>query len=505
MCLFTQPPVGAHPRPTNSCPAHSLGPQQRQQLAVQALAGATPITELAHQAEVSRRFVYQQQAIARNALSDAFDPPPTSDAVLFQLPVTKHWIHQFVLGLVLIGHCPLRGVVEICRDLLDYDISLGTVHNLIQKVVAPARALTAKEDISPIRVGAHDEIFQNRKPVLVGVDTRSTYCYLLSLEDHRDAETWAIRLLELKDRSLAPHSVVTDAASGLQAGLRVALPEAARRSDVFHALDEVHTVVRLLENRAYRAIQACDRLRAKVNRQARRGKPIDPTLVGRLTQADADEARAVQWADQVALLAKWLHNDVLDLVGPPHADRVALYEFILAELDARVSAAPTQLGGLVGYLRGQRDALLAFAAELDAGFVAVAKPLCLDPEVIREAFAVRSLPLDDPRRWLRDAALRRKVGRRYRRLCQAVESLRRQVVRASSLVENLNSRLRGYFFLRRHLGNDYLALLQFFLNHRRFPRSEHPERVEKSPIEVLSGKCHPHWLESLGFTRFSRT
>jgi len=32
---------------------------------------------------------------------------------MFQLPVTKHWIHQFVLGLVLIGHCPLRGVVEI--------------------------------------------------------------------------------------------------------------------------------------------------------------------------------------------------------------------------------------------------------------------------------------------------------------------------------------------------------------------------------------------------------
>ena len=504
MCLSTLPFAGAHPRSTNSCPAHSLGPEQRQQLAVQALAGATPITELADQAEVSRRFVYRQQTIARDALNDAFDPPPANDAVMFQLPVTKHWIHQFVLGLVLIGHCPLRGVVEICRDLLDYDISLGTVHNLIQKVVAPARAITAKEDISQIHVGAHDEIFQNRKPVLVGVDTRSTYCYLLSLEDHRDAETWAIRLLELKDRGLAPHSVVTDAASGLQAGLRVALPEAARRSDVFHALDEVHTVVRLLENRAYRAIQACDQLRAKVNRRARKGKPIDPTLVDRLTRAVADEARAVQWADQIALLAKWLHNDVLDLVGPPHPDRVALYEFILAELDARVSAAPTQLGGLVGYLRGQRDALLAFAAELDAGFIALAKPLCLAPKVIRELFAVCSLPLEDRRRWSRDAALRRKLGEHYQRLCHAVEVLRRQVVRASSLVENLNSRLRGYFFLRRHLGNDYLALLQFFLNHRCFPRSEQPERVKKSPIEVLSGQDHPHWLELLGFTRFSR-
>jgi hypothetical protein len=31
----------------------------------------------------------------------------------------------------------------------------------------------------------------------VGVDTASTFCYLLSQEDHRDADTWGVRLLEL--------------------------------------------------------------------------------------------------------------------------------------------------------------------------------------------------------------------------------------------------------------------------------------------------------------------
>ena len=54
--------------------------------------------------------------------------------------------------------------------------------------------------------------------------------------------------------------------------------------------------------------------------------------------------------------------------------------------------------------------------------------------------------------------------------------------------------------LRRSLGQDYLQLLQFFLNHRRFLRSEHPERVNKSPTELLTGESHPHWLEMLGFT-----
>jgi hypothetical protein len=79
-----------------------------------------------------------------------------------------------------------------------------------------------------------------------------------------------------------------------------------------------------------------------------------------------------------------------------------------------------------------------------------------------------------------------------------------QTPRASSIVENLNSRLRNYFFLRRQIGHGYLHLLRFFLNHRRFLRSDRPERVGKSPTELLTGQTQPHWLELLGYTRFQR-
>jgi hypothetical protein len=62
------------------------------------------------------------------------------------------------------------------------------------------------------------------------------------------------------------------------------------------------------------------------------------------------------------------------------------------------------------------------------------------------------------------------------------------------MVENLNSRLRNDFTLRRHLGNSYVNLLQFFLSHRRFMRSRCAEREGKSPQELMSGQGHPHWL-----------
>ncbi len=108
------------------------------------------------------------------------------------------------------------------------------------------------------------------------------------------------------------------------------------------------------------------------------------------------------------------------------------------------------------------------------------------------------------RRWQHDATLRSILGEKYHSLCQAIDSLRRRTVRASSIVENLNSRLRDYFFLRQSLGNDYLTLLQFYLNHRRFLRSKHKERVGKSPTELLTGQEHPHWVELLGYKLFSR-
>ena len=46
-------------------------------------------------------------------------PAPKADEVLFHLPVTKAWLRQLVLALVLICHSSYRGVVELLRDLFD--------------------------------------------------------------------------------------------------------------------------------------------------------------------------------------------------------------------------------------------------------------------------------------------------------------------------------------------------------------------------------------------------
>ena len=149
--------------------------------------------------------------------------------------------------------------------------------------------------------------------------------------------------------------------------------------------------------------------------------------------------------------------------------------------------------------------LLAFAEGLDRDLATLAQEWQISATTAREVLQVQSLPTWDPKRSHREASLRETLRGRYHGVCADVQKLSDRVVRARSLVENLNSRLPSYFFLRRQLGNDYVTLLPFFLNHRRYLRSENPSRAKKSPAELLTGEPHAHWLEPLGYTRFSRT
>jgi hypothetical protein len=491
----------------NTCTAKTLGPSERMTIGVQALAGQQTITDLAEQNDVSRKFVYQQSAMAQSALDDAFATSQSDDEVLFYVPVTKKWVEQTTLGLLLICRSSLRGVVEFWRDLFDMPIAHSTVHNIFHKVVAKARLFNNLQDLGNVRFPALDEIFQG-PPVLVGADVASTYCFLLSIEEHRDADTWAIRLLELQDRNFKPHATIADFGLGLRAGQKVAMPGTPCRGDVFHALYEITPVVTFLDNRAYEAITVHDKLahkKATTKKNGTKKKGHRTQELGRKTASAARTAdKAMALADDVACLVRWLQYDVFAVSGLPYADRCHLYDFIVAELQARAELCPHRLGPVCTLLTNQRPHLLAFAAQLEHDLIALATEFQVPLDTLRELLDVQRLDERSPKRWQREAVLRQQLRSLFFNLQAAVQKLAQEVVRASSVIENLNSRLRNYFFLRREVGPDYLAVLQFFLNHRQFLRSEHPERVGKSPAELLTANKHPHWLEMLGYQRFSQ-
>ena len=194
-----------------------------------------------------------------------------ADDVLFELAVTKTWLRQVIVALPLICHSSYRGVVEFMRDLLGISISLGTVHNELQAATRNAVIVNDAEDLSSVRVGLHDEIFQGKTPVLAGVDAASAYCYLLVAAEHRDADTWGMHLLDATKRGLKPDHPIADAGQGLPAGQKAAWDDTPCHGDVFHIQHQYEGLANAVTTRP-----GCDNASQEVGDQDRSRQPARP-------------------------------------------------------------------------------------------------------------------------------------------------------------------------------------------------------------------------------------
>ena len=483
--------------------AASLSPTVRQDIGIRVLSRSQPISHLAATHQVSRKFVYQQGDKAQQALDESFAPSKGDDEVLFHLPVTKNWLYQLILGLVLICHSSYRGVVELFRDLFDTPISIGTVHNRLESAAATAAEINRSQDLSGIEVGLLDEIFQADKPVLVGVDAASTYCYLLKAVEHRDEETWGYHLLDAMAQGFDPDYTIADGGSGLRAGQKAVMPETPCHGDVFHIQQQFEQVANGLVRQAQGATTHRIKLEQKIAK-ALLTNSMTQKLTIQQVKAKRREAGLVARAQDVKTLLHWFSHDVLALAGPDLAVRQELFDFIEIELKQRAGKQYPSIRKLRTALHNQRDQLLAFAGVLDQKLAAIATRFELPLAVVRDVCLLHRKPATSNAYWERWNQLHSQLSGKFYEVMKAASEALKQTPRASSMVENLNSRLRNYFFLRRSLGDSYLSLLQFFCNHRRFLRSRVPERVGKSPKQLLTGQPHPHWLELLGFERFQR-
>jgi len=313
--------------------AAGLPGSSRKDLAVEALAGSATVSDLAARHGVSRKFVYQQTHKARAALDDAFSSATPDDEVLFEVAVTKAWLRQVIVGLTLICRSSYRGVVEFLRDLLGVPVSLGCVHDVLQSATRQASAINHDQDLSGICVGLHDEVFQGATPVLAGVDAQSTYCYLLAAEQHRDADTWGVHLLDAAQQGLDPDYTVADAGQGLRAGQKAAWGNTPCHGDVFHVQRQCEGLANTLARLSKGATSRRQILQAKMGRAGPRGP--DDGLATQLELARQAETQAHELARDIRTLTQWLSHDVLALAGPALATRQMLFDFIVEELAQR--------------------------------------------------------------------------------------------------------------------------------------------------------------------------
>ena len=286
-----------------------------------------------------------------------------------------------------------------------------------------------------------------------------------------------------------PDYTIADAGQGLRAGQKAAWGDKPCHGDVFHIRHQCEVLANTLAGIAKGARSRHKKLHAKSGKAHQ-----DPDLADRIALAGQTEAGAHALTGDIRTLTAWLAHDVLALAGPSLDIRNEIFDFIVAELGRRESLDPRRIRPVRIALQNQLDDLLAFAGVLDDKLATIARAHQLPEHVVRASCVLHRKPSTSPSYWQGWNRLRTKMGWKFHAVFDAVA----QTPRSSALVENLNSRLRNYFTLRRQLGGSYLDLRQFFLNHRRFLRSRFPDRVDKSPTQLMTGREHPHWLTLLG-------
>lgn len=389
--------------------AQALNPSKRQEIGIQAIGGNIPIAHLANRYSVSRKFIYQQKEKALGGVAQAFKEQPLedNDKVLFYLPVTKKWLSQFIIVLLLIARCSYQGVVEILRDLFDYGICKGSIHNIIYRALNQAKTINRQQNLSGVSVGLHDEIYQAGNPVLAGVCAHSTYCYLLSLEESCDANAWGVHLLDLKEKqNLKPDKTVADGGLSARKGQKDAWPDTPCGGDTFHALHPFGKLCHYQDNRAIDALKLVEELKHKVNCPRGKWKKDENHLevLKKLIVAEEICAKATSLSDDLNTLQKWLKKDILSLRGPSYKDRYELLEYVIEELRVREHICKHRIEPVRKYLENHKDNLLEFVPEIEKLLAEVSVEFDVLLADVQRMAKLRGLPIQE--RWEEYAVLR---------------------------------------------------------------------------------------------------
>jgi len=383
----------------------------------------------------------------------------------------------------------LNQIVELLALILGTKAgpARSTVHRWVQAAYIAAGKVLRRLDQgckNLVKSACLDEMFFRRRPVLVGVEPASMVLFLVAKIDRLNRGAWTARLLAWD----ALRYVVSDAGAVLQSAIAWV---AARRQagaaklkaslDVFHTMKEAHRVLKILWNQVKKDWKAAEKADLRVARFKRKGEHAHgPARAAR--SAWIRVAKSMERYDTAK--AGWqIAKAALELFRPDGRlnDR--------AWAEARVSEAlPALAGKAWTTLRHLLQAHEAFTF-LDHLHARLAK-LPINQELLEALVRLwwlrRRSPAKDEgykaKAILVQEVVCRKLEPQWRTWYGKVTGLLRTTVRASSVVESVNSVLRMHQSRHRTLNQGLLDLKRLYWNTRQFRKGR---RRGKCPYQLL--------------------
>lgn len=456
------------------------------------------MTEIANTYLISRTFLYQLILAANLQLKILF----SDEKLLFQKD-HQHFEHLLLL-LRLEGNCSLLSISSILKALQYPPNSVGYLSQFFQSA-GQALPSTLLMPSKKVVFYLSDEIFAIHVPILLTIDAQSTAILNIELASDRSAETWRAHFEALENHYFVSLGMASDRGRGLVAGYQGACDMGLWVADYFHEFRDLFALLHRLERKAYAAI-------AKEDEAARKfaGAKSEANLAKRLQHYDTIHQACEQTMglyDQFAMLLHWL-REALQLCSPHgrvrtqenvRSELMLLFDMI-QELDC---AALTQT--LKPLRKHVDDILVPFKqAEVIATELRGVVPhdalnfLVLGWHHDHLIYQSGSKPPRYHQKerdfWL--ACAEGRLGGEFDTLKALVFDKLDTIIRASSLVEMVNSLIRPYLnSCKGQITQEALNLIMFYHNHRRYKSGK---RQGKAPLELLTGKpLEVPWWELL--------
>jgi hypothetical protein len=480
---------------------HDLDPQTRIEIVKhiwihQGIYGK--MTRIAQEYHISRTFLYQLSWAARRHLEDLFSDPQH----LVEPPDLS--LEPWILLLRLEGKCSIPSISSIFKHV---DYQPNSVGYLSESLQAYGRCVPSTLSMPHKKVVFYlsDEIFAIRAPILVTIDAQSTAILKIELASDRSAKTWETHFKDLGAHRFHSLGMASDRGVGLTAGYRAACQEGFWVCDQFHEFQDLFNRCHQLERKAYGAI--AKEVKAAENfAHAKSEATLQKRLAQYETAHDACE-HAIETYDQLDwllhLLSQTLHlcsdSGRLRTVEEVRSDLMVILSMIDEIDDAK-------LPKLLKPVRSHLDDILVPFRQVERIH---SELLELAPEQIVDALVLA---------WHHDHLSYQSHGKkkhyhqRESHFCldfseglldEKFEELKvlvfeklDSIVKASSLVEMVNSLIRPYLNgSKGQITQETLNLIMFYHNHRRYKGGR---RQGKAPIELLTGETlQSDWVDLL--------
>lgn len=400
----------------------------------------------------------------------------------------EHFYEKMIISLALDGTASEEGIQRILENNFQKHVSIGKISNILNQAARRAAEFDESVDLSGIRQGANDEIFQCGNPVLTGVDADTGYVYLLQPAADRTADTWENAMKICKSRNLELDVSISDFGTGLLGGIPKAFPDACIQPDLFHFLMEIGKEIASQERRVYAML--ADYYKCE---EALSGKRVHEKTFQKLLSLEEKLSPAIERCDKLLTLYHWL-REMTHYQGYCYQDVLSLCYWILDQMED-TAGITDKLRKVLAKTRRNLPDVLIYLERAEKALREYAMRKGYPEEIFVLMYRMQGYHPGSQEYRSADRRLRHILKKKYADAYLEIEGILKGVKRASSLVENLNGRLRRYMNLKRMIPEKFLTLLKVYFNTKNYRRSRKAEHVGKSPLELLTRQEHPDFYD----------